>query len=62
MLVRKLLWTGVLVVTYVLVALVGDFAFNTLVLHSLRAFTPIETGFLTLLIGARQPTSSLASA
>ncbi len=52
MLARKLLWTALLVLTYVLVAVGCDFAFNTLVVHSLRDFTPVETAFLAVLIGA----------
>ena len=52
MLARKLLWTALLVVSYALVAVSGDFAFNTLVVHSLRDFTPLETAFLAVLIGA----------
>ncbi|HUO11255.1 MAG TPA: PAS domain S-box protein [Caulobacteraceae bacterium] len=49
---RKLLWTVVLVLSYALIAVGGDFVLNVVVLHDPRAFTPVGTAGLAALIGA----------
>jgi len=52
MLAKKLLWTGVLVLSYAIVATVGDFTLNVLIRHDLGGFTPAGTILLAMVIGA----------
>jgi len=51
MLLRKLIWTVLLLAAYVVAILCGDFSFNSFVLHNPAGFTPTTDIFLTLLVG-----------
>jgi signal transduction histidine kinase/CheY-like chemotaxis protein len=51
MLLRKLIWTVLLLVAYVVAILCGDFSFNSFILHTPAGFTPTTDILLTLLVG-----------
>jgi signal transduction histidine kinase/CheY-like chemotaxis protein len=51
MLLRKLIWTAVLVSAYIVAVVSGDYVFDWLILGNPAAFTPKTDVFLTLMVG-----------